>query len=203
MDSEGSITLLIEQVKQRGDEYAAQALFDRYFGQLVRVAAKKLAGTPRGAEDEEDVVVSALDSFIQRARDSEFPQLNDRHNLWPLLLKITERKAINLRKKQLAQKRGRGKVLGETALQPSGNDSVGEGLAAIQGPDPTPERIAELAEQCRLLMNRLESEQLRLVARLKLEGYTCKEIADRLGVVERTVERKLRLIRNQWAREAP
>ena len=53
MDSEGSITLLIEQVKQRGDEYAAQALFDRYFGQLMRVAARKLGGAPRGAEDEE------------------------------------------------------------------------------------------------------------------------------------------------------
>ena len=200
-DSEGSVTLLIERIVQQGDEGAAQALFDRYFGQLIRVAAKKLGGAPRGAEDEEDVVVSALDSFITRARDSEFPQLNDRHNLWPLLLKITERKAINQRKRQLAQKRGQGKVFGERALRPSGDDSQPAGFATVQAPDPTPERIAELEEQCRLLLNSLESEQLRTVARLKLEGYTSKEIADRLGVVERTVERKLRLIRNQWANE--
>ena len=75
------------------------------------------------------------------------------------------------------------------------------GLAAVQAPDPTPERIAELEEQCQILLNSLESEQLRTVARLKLEGHTSNEIADQLGVVERTVERKLRLIRNQWANE--
>ena len=44
-------------------------------------------------------------------------------------------------------------------------------------------------------------EQLRTVARLKLAGYTSQEIADQLGVVEWTVERKLRLIRNQWAND--
>ena len=197
MDSEGSITLLIEQVVQR-DEDAAQELFDRYFWQLMRVAAKKLGGAQRGAEDEEDVVVSALDSFLQRARDGKFPQLNDRHDLWPLLIKITDRKAINQRKRQLAQKRGEGKVFGERALGSSDNDSKPAGFAAVQAPDPTPARIAELEEQCQILLNSLESDQLRTVARLKLEGHTSNEIADQLGVVERTVERKLRLIRNQW-----
>ena len=44
-------------------------------------------------------------------------------------------------------------------------------------------------------------EQLVAVARLKLEGYTNKEIADHLGVVESTVERKLRLIHNQWTND--
>ena len=201
MDSEGSITVLIDQVVQQGDEHASQVLFDRYFGQLMRVAANKLGGVPRGAEDEEDVVVSALESFFQRARGNAFPQLNDRQNLWPLLLKITERKAINLRKKQLAQKRGEGKVYGEAAFRASDDDSSPAGLAAFQSPDPSPEVIAEVAEQCRRLMDSLKSDQLRKVARLKLEGYTSQEIEAELDVVERTVERKLRLIRNQWENE--
>jgi DNA-directed RNA polymerase specialized sigma24 family protein len=37
----------------------------------------------------------------------------------------------------------------------------------------------------------------------KMEGYTVAEIADRLGYVTRTVERKLRLIRAVWAQEIP
>jgi DNA-directed RNA polymerase specialized sigma24 family protein len=201
MDSEGSITLLIDKIVRQGDEYAAQLVFDRYFVQLVQVAANRLGGVPRGAEDEEDAAISALDSFIQRARNNEFPELKDRHNLWLLLLKITERKAINLLKRQLALKRGNGKVLGEGVLRSAGDDSDQMGLAAIQGPIPTPEFIAELKEQYRIQLKKLKSEELRTVARLRLQAYTCKEIAVQLGVVERTVERKLRLIRDLWEDE--
>lgn len=35
----------------------------------------------------------------------------------------------------------------------------------------------------------------------KLEGYTNAEIAGELGCLVRTVERRLRLIRNTWTRE--
>lgn len=200
VDSEGSVTSLIDRVQQ-GDEYAAKVLFDRYFGQVLRVAAIKLRGSPRGAEDEEDAAISALDSFIQRARNNEFPLLKDRHNLWLLLQTITERKAINQRKRQLADKRGKGKVLNEVALHAACDDDQLGGWAAIEAPNATPEMIALLKEQYRLKLNSLESKQLRTVARLKLQGYTNKEIACQLGVVERTVERKLWLIRDLWATE--
>ena len=32
----------------------------------------------------------------------------------------------------------------------------------------------------------------------KMEGYTVEEIAEKLGCVQRTVERKLRVIRGLW-----
>ena len=37
------------------------------------------------------------------------------------------------------------------------------------------------------------------VAIAKMEGYTNDEIADRLGVKTRTIERKLRIIREIWS----
>jgi DNA-directed RNA polymerase specialized sigma24 family protein len=40
------------------------------------------------------------------------------------------------------------------------------------------------------------------LATLKLEGYTNDEIADTLGVVTRTIERKLNLIRQLWLDKA-
>jgi hypothetical protein len=43
--------------------------------------------------------------------------------------------------------------------------------------------------------------QLRSVAVWKMEGYTNAEIADKLGCVPVTVERKLQLIRSLWANE--
>src|SRR5438874_1974030 len=46
-----------------GDRDAAQRLWERYFDQLVRLARGRLRGARRRAADEEDVALSALDSF--------------------------------------------------------------------------------------------------------------------------------------------
>jgi DNA-binding NarL/FixJ family response regulator len=35
-----------------------------------------------------------------------------------------------------------------------------------------------------------------------MEGYTNKQIAQRLGCIEQTIERKLRSIRNIWSAES-
>ena len=47
----------------------------------------------------------------------------------------------------------------------------------------------------------LDDETLRRVALWKMEGYTNEEIADKLGVTCRSVERKLQRIRGKWTRE--
>jgi DNA-directed RNA polymerase specialized sigma24 family protein len=52
-------------------------------------------------------------------------------------------------------------------------------------------------------MERLGEPRLRSVATLKLEGYTNDEIAERLGCVTSTVERKLAVIRRLLANELP
>ena len=44
-------------------------------------------------------------------------------------------------------------------------------------------------------------DNLKVQAEWKLEGYTNEEIASRLGLVCRSVERKLRQIRHLWAQE--
>lgn len=200
MTDEGSVTIWLQELKA-GDSDAAQQLWDRYFERLVRVARKKLGSSPRRWEDEEDVVVGALDSFFRGARAGRFPKLRDRNNLWPLLLKITERKAINQRLRQLTQKRGGGKVRGESVFVRPGNRSTRAGISQFEAPAPTPELITELSEECQFLLGKLDDEQQRTIALLKLQEFTNAEIADRLDVVERTVERKLRIIRKRWEGE--
>ena len=79
---------------QDGDPAAAQRLWERYFHRLVGLARVKLQGQPRRAADEEDVALSAFDSFCRRASDGCFPHLGDRDNLWHLLDTITARKAL-------------------------------------------------------------------------------------------------------------
>jgi hypothetical protein len=80
---------------------------------------------------------------------ARFPQLNDRDDLWRLLVLITARKAID---------------------------------------QPNHER-------------RKSNPELRSVAVWKMEGHSNEEIVAKQGCMVRSVERKLRLIRDRWARE--
>src|SRR5438105_426196 len=77
MSSAGSVSHWIAQLKA-GDQAAAQPLWEAYYRQLVERAHQKLHGTPRRAADEEDVVLSAFDSFCRAAAHGRFPRLLDR-----------------------------------------------------------------------------------------------------------------------------
>lgn len=200
IDPEGSVTQWIADLQVGQAQDAEHDLWDRYFRRLVGLARMKLGDAPRGAEDEEDVAVSALRSFYSGVAAGRFPKLGDRHNLWALLAKITACKAINQRHRQLAKKRGGGRVLSEAQIaEPSSMNE--RQLAEFVEDGLTPDFILAVNEQCQELMDRLPDETLRQIAHRKLEGYTNDEIAQELGVVTRTVERKLGLIRNLWLPE--
>jgi DNA-directed RNA polymerase specialized sigma24 family protein len=62
--------------------------------------------------------------------------------------------------------------------------------------------VREWDARLRLLLERLEDPQLRSIALWKMEGYSTDEIADKLGCVPRTVERRLALIRTLWNQKA-
>jgi RNA polymerase sigma factor (sigma-70 family) len=201
MSQSESISQWIGQVKQGNNDHAQQELWNRYFRRLAGLARKLLRGAPQRVEDEEDVVLNALDSFFRGARIGRFPDLHDRTDLWPLLVKITARKAFNQLDKERAQKRGGGRVRGESVFLDGGADEDLAGIEQVVGEEPSPQFAAQVAEQCERLLAMLEDDELRTIARLKLEGFTNPEIAQRLGVVERTVERRLSRIRRQWAEQ--
>jgi DNA-directed RNA polymerase specialized sigma24 family protein len=198
----GSVTTWVGQLCA-GNRGAAQQLWERYFPRLVSLARKKLQGLPRRAADEEDVALSAFDSFCRGAERGRFPRLGDRDNLWELLVLITARKALDLRQHETRQKRGGGRVGGESALEGRpGRDEGGAGIEQVVGSEPTPALAAQVADEFERLMGLLLREDLRAVAVMKMEGYTNEEIAGRLGCALVTVERRLRLIRAAWERAA-
>jgi RNA polymerase sigma factor (sigma-70 family) len=200
MSSKGSVTNWIGQL-QAGDPAAAQKLWERYFRRLVGLARKKLQDAPYRAADEEDVALSAFASFCHHAAEGKFPQLADRDELWRLLVTITARKALNLRRDEGRQKRGGRNVL--SLSQVSGRSRRSKALfEQILDREPTPAFAALVADESRRLLECLGDEQLRTVALCKLEGYTNDEIAGRLGCGRLTVQRKLRLIRQIWGEEA-
>jgi DNA-directed RNA polymerase specialized sigma24 family protein len=110
-------------------------------------------------------------------------------------LLFTARKAAHLVRDEHRDKRGGGKVRAEADLAGDGVDSDEGFLARVLGSEPTPEFAAEMAEECRLLLDKLGTEELRSIAVWTMEGNTVEEIAARLGRSVRTVARKLAVIR--------
>ena len=197
LQPDGSVTHWLGALKG-GDAAAAQRLWERYFDRLVRLARAKLGAMPRGAADEEDVALSAFHSFCQGAARGRFPRLDDRDNLWRLLVTITARKALDQVRRQARQKRGGGRVLVGSAQAGGEDDTDGAGLDQVVGQEPTPQFAAMVTDECRRLLVALDDETLRQVALLRMEGYSDGEIAAQLDCSLRTVGRKLKLIRDTW-----
>jgi DNA-directed RNA polymerase specialized sigma24 family protein len=199
MASQGSVTSWIEKMKA-GDQAGAQLLWERYFHRLVGLARTRLPKGHRRAADEEDVALSAFDSFCRGAEANRFPQLADRDDLWRLLITLTARKAFDQVRDEHRLKRGGGAVLGQSALRASAAEAEAE-FERFAGREPTPESAALVAEECRRLLARLKTDELRTIAVWKMEGYTNLEIAAKLDCAPSTVERKLHRIRAQWQEE--
>jgi RNA polymerase sigma factor (sigma-70 family) len=196
-DHGGSVTHWIGHLKE-GDPQAANQLWKRYFDRLVRLARAKLANAPRALADEEDAALSAFRNLCDGAAEGRFARLNGRDDLWQLLVMITTRKVVDLKKRQGRLKRGGGHVVLGSDGARDGPDDCAELLAEVAAAGPTPEEAAMLAEEYERRLDALGDESLRRVAQLRLEGYDNDEIAERLGCARRTVARKLEGIRAAW-----
>jgi DNA-directed RNA polymerase specialized sigma24 family protein len=160
----------------------------------VGLARSKLGAAPRVVADEEDVALSAIDSFCRNAEKGRFPQLLDRDGLWQLLVVIAARKASRLIRDQNRQKR-----------KPSAADSArlpdAMSLEEVVTREPSPEMAAQFAEEYHRLLGVLGDAELETVAIARMEGQSVEDIAEKLGKAPRSVKRKLRLIRELWEKE--
>jgi len=188
LSSDGSVTCWLDGLRENRPA-AAQQLWDRYFAQLVPMARRHLHGFGRDA-DEEDIALSALKSAMIGVQNNRFPDLNDRTGLWPLLVTITARKAINEIKRQRAKKRDR-------AVEEATQDVQG-----IVGSEPSADFALRMTEALDALVTELGDDTLRVIAQRKLEGFANEEIAEQLDVSTRTIVRKLARIRQEW-QESP
>jgi len=200
MSSDDSVTGWLKGLTS-GESAAAHAIWQRFFPRLVSIARQRLQANLRRAADEEDVALSAMDSFFRAAQQGRLPDLADRHDLWRLLLRITARKAIDMFRYETRQRRGGGRVMGESGLASLKSDDAPNGRDEVMDDDPTPAFAATMAEECRRLLEMLDAD-LRALAVAKMQGYQNEEIAQQLGWSVRTVERRLQLIRKKWHREA-
>jgi DNA-directed RNA polymerase specialized sigma24 family protein len=198
-EAAGSVTHWIGDLKA-GDRGVVQSLWDRYFRQLVERARTKLCAlrSPMAVNDGEDVALSAFHSLCEGVRQGRFPRLDDRDDLWRILIHLTAGKAVDQHRRERRQKRGGGGVLRESDMLASAGTGGRNPLDPLIGSEPSPEFAAMVAEEYRRRIESLGEPTLRLIAERKLACCTNQEIARELGVSLRTVTLKLKLIRKRW-----
>jgi RNA polymerase sigma factor (sigma-70 family) len=183
-DASQSITRLIRAVED-GSTSAVRPLLAAYFDRLVKLARSRLHDLPGLGGYDEDLALRSFHSIYQRLCDpTRRLDLTGRDDLWRLLATRTISRTIDLIRRHRPQ------------------EGAGDyDLTQLLAREPTPEEAAEVADDCRRLLDLLEEPQLRQIALWKVEGYTNEEIATRVDCVPRTVERKLQRIRLLWKHE--
>ena len=114
---------------------------------------------------------------------------------------ITANRVIDQKRFDTQQKRGGGQVRGDSALLDHASGLKPVGFDQLTSAAPTPEFLTILADEHQRLMRLLDNDTLSQIALCKMEGFRNEEIAEQLGVTCRSVERKLRRIREAWAVE--
>lgn len=173
---------------QKGDDDAARAIYERYVGRLISLAASRISPGLARRVEAEDVVQSVYRSFFTRIGDDRL-QVVQSGQLWGLLAAITVNKV-----RAKARYHGADKRDFQTERSTSSNPQC-FGLAPGElAREPTAEEATMLAEQYQQAADQL-SPLGKEIFRLYLENEAPEEIARQVHRSMRTVRRELEQIR--------
>jgi RNA polymerase sigma-70 factor, ECF subfamily len=164
---------------QSNDNVAAKELFGRFTHQLIALALRHVGAGLRHKVDPEDVVQSVYKSFFMRYGDGKLDAVNW-NSLWGLLTLITVRKCAERAAHHYAGCRDAAREV----IQLRQSESA-QSLEPF-GREPTPLEAAVLSETVEQLHSILDEDE-RPILEMSLQGYTTREISERLGRAERTV----------------
>ena len=172
-----------------GDEAAAADVFHRFTHRLIALARAHLDSRLRAVVDPEDVIQSVFKSFFLRHARGK-PIWGGWDGLWTLLALITVRKCGHrARRFDAARRDVRAEV---TAPGKTDESSVIEAFSD----EPLPEEAVMLSEVVEQLLRDLGKRDGDILT-LALQGYSAREISDRLDRPLRTVYHVLKRIQKR------
>jgi RNA polymerase sigma factor (sigma-70 family) len=177
---------------QAGDEDAARDLLTRYEAEVRLVVRRQLPRLLRSRFDSLDFLQSVWGSFFHRVRTTP-TEFDDGRHLVAFLARAAKNKVIDEYRRAGSQK---GDMRREEPLWTEG-DRPKEVAAQIE----TASQVAEARETFGKLRE-LVPEERRALLELKAAGLSSREIGDRLGISERTVQRVLEDLRRRVALES-
>jgi DNA-directed RNA polymerase specialized sigma24 family protein len=177
-----------------GDPHAIQKLVERYFRKLSEYAHKKLSARMRLSEDGEDIAILVMHAIARNTQLGRFPNLQHREDLWLHMIFLTQQQVIERHREE--------KVIGQSGITIQNMTDLLEqyscSLDDFLDDDSGRDRLLEIMDCWNELLKSLEDDRARDIARLKLQGFTNREIASILALVPKTVDRKVQHIMQRW-----
>ena len=174
-----------------GDEDAARDLLLKYEAEVRLVVRRQLPRLLRSRFDSLDFLQSVWGSFFHRVRTTP-TEFDDGRHLVAFLARAAKNKVIDEYRRAGSQK---GDMRREEPLWADG-DRPKEVAAQME----TASQVAE-ANEAFVKLRDLVPEERRALLDLKAAGLSSREIGERLGISERTVQRVLEDLRRRVALE--
>jgi RNA polymerase sigma-70 factor (ECF subfamily) len=176
---------------QEGDETAARELLQRFEPEVRLVVRRQLPRLLRSRFDSLDFLQSVWGSFFRRMRDAPTDFEDSRH-LVAFLARAAKNKVIDEYRRAASLKNDMHRE------EPLWGD--GRRPKEVAAPIDSPSEVAQAHE----VLDRLHAllpEERRTMLELKAQGLSSKDIGERLGVSERTVQRVLEELRRRMETE--
>jgi RNA polymerase sigma factor (sigma-70 family) len=181
-DSKQEFQQLLEGVRE-GDDDAARALVERYGPHVLRVVRRKLDKRLRSKFDSADFLQAVWASFFA-IPDQKFT-FNESGALVAFLVTLARNKVVEaVRQRLQTQKHD---VHREESLDAPGPHEE----AHLPGREPTPSAIAIAREEWQRVLQK-QPAHYQCILHSRREGQSPRQIAEELGVSERTVRRVIR-----------
>jgi DNA-directed RNA polymerase specialized sigma24 family protein len=178
------------QALKAGDADSLNDILNAYWCQLVTHCDARLSRQLKTQQEGQDFAIQAFQNLAEGIKRGRWPRLENRTDLWQVLLQAANCRIRDFVRQQMATKRG-----GQLQRLGTGPNSPATGLVDL---DQFPARDAFAADAEQLVQLMLElSHRLRgMTTHVRilvdhLNNYTNQEIAIRHEISSRTVRRKL------------
>lgn len=180
------IGLFLGRIRE-GDQEAARDLLLRYEQEVRLVVRRQLPRLLRSRFDSLDFLQSVWGSFFRRVRDGG-AEFEDSRHLVAFLVRAAKNKVIDEYRKAASQKQNMHRE------EPLWTDR--DRPRELESGDDTASQIAEAHEVLGQLRALVPAERGKMLE-LKAQGLSSREIGERLGVSERTVQRVFEELRRR------
>jgi RNA polymerase sigma factor (sigma-70 family) len=187
-EEESNIPTFLARI-QAGDEAAARELLARYESEVRLVVRRQLPKLLRSRFDSLDFLQSVWGSFFRRVRSAHGPtEFEDSRHLVAFLARAAKNKVIDEYRRAASQKQDMHRE------EPLWGD--GGRPKDVPAEIDTPSQVAQAREVFGRLRDLLPEDRQHILV-LKAEGLSSRDIGERLGISERTVQRVLEDLRKR------
>lgn len=187
-DDGNDLRRFLDRIKA-GDDEAARELLGRYEAEVRLVVRRQLPRLLRSRFDSLDFLQSVWGSFFRRMRGGDGPaDFEDSRHLVAFLAKAAKNKVIDEYRRAGSQKQDMHRE------EPLWVD--GQRPRDVPGNEDSPSEVAE-AREALTRLRELMPEDRHAIIELKAQGLSSRDVGDRLGISERTVQRVIEDLRKR------